>query len=121
MESYSTRNMKCCKTLDTSHCAKVISVEGNVADMDALCEILVEKHGFDPSLPTDWIAEGLFAYLNPVHHLQVLERARHFSGNRIPDLSAHWCIPIVSNMSSISWVSSCHGRNCDPLPTLLRK
>jgi methyltransferase (TIGR00027 family) len=60
--------------------AKVISVEGNVADMDALCEILVEKHGLDPSLPTDWIAEGLFAYLNPVHHLQVLERARHFSG-----------------------------------------
>jgi methyltransferase (TIGR00027 family) len=60
--------------------AKVISVEGNVADMDALCEILVEKHGLDPSLPTDWIAEGLFAYLKPLHHLQVLERARHFSG-----------------------------------------
>lgn len=58
---------------------KVVDVAGDVTSMKELGESLLEK-GFDSCLPTDWICEGLFAYLDPEHHLSVLKTAKQFGG-----------------------------------------
>lgn len=57
---------------------QVQHVAGDVTDMDTLCKSLL-NNGFDPSLPTDWIAEGLFAYLDPKHHMHVFCHAKEYS------------------------------------------
>ena len=59
--------------------SKVVHVAGDVTDMDTLAVTLLES-GFDPLLPTDWVAEGLFAYLDPVHHIKVLQGAKQLAG-----------------------------------------
>lgn len=67
---------------DAGHEPKVtvVHVAGDVTAMNQLKESLIES-GFDPSLPTDWIAEGLLEYLDPAHHLKVFRGAKHLGGN----------------------------------------
>jgi len=45
----------------------------------------LQKHGFCLETPTDWIAEGLFAYLKPHQHTKVLQEtaAASVSGSRM--------------------------------------
>jgi len=83
---------------------KVVDVAGDVTEMEQLSESLV-KNGYDSSLPTDWIGEGLFAYLDPPHHLAVLKGAKHLGGRRgsrfIFTAADPFCQDYVVNMMGV--------------------
>lgn len=82
----------------------VVDVAGDVTKMDDLAESLI-MNGFDPSLPTDWICEGLFAYIDPAHHMTLLQGAKKCGGSAgsrfIFSVCDPFCQDYVVNMMGV--------------------
>lgn len=62
---------------------RVIDVQSDVT-AENLTEVLI-RAGFDPSIPTNWLAEGLLGYLPASSHIEIFRRLRKVSapGSRI--------------------------------------
>jgi O-methyltransferase involved in polyketide biosynthesis len=56
-------------------CSKIVDVVGDLSDAKSTA-IALKKAGLDPNVRTDWIAEGLFEYLDPCYHAPILEMAQ---------------------------------------------
>ena len=87
----------------------LVDFAGDVTKMNKLTQSLMEK-GFDSSLPTDWVGEGLFAYLEPAYHMPVFQGCKMYSGpgsRFMFTLCDPFCKDYVVNMMGVSmpWAS----------------
>lgn len=91
----------------------LVHVPGDVTNTKTLMKALFDC-GYDPSLPTDWLGEGLFAYLPPQKHMAVFECAKRYSAPTTSRLLFTMCDPFchdyVVNMMGVNmpWAV------CDP-------
>jgi methyltransferase (TIGR00027 family) len=58
---------------------QIVQVMGDLRDADSTA-VALQNAGFDPNVRTDWIAEGLFEYLDPrEHHGPLLDMTRRLA------------------------------------------